>query len=186
MKLALVLWLGCWAFTASAQKEKIKPVDKEVSHLSVFVTLDTESDIKKLQDLLSQKLGRAATLQDVIEWAVKTTKEKFSPEEKSLRSEKRKAAVQKVKPVVSLGRMPIPSSVKHAVVKRGAFQCSFKSPQGVRCQTKRWLNFHHEHEVSQGGPNTPDNLTFLCTSHHRWIHKLPFSLRMQSEGLTNR
>jgi hypothetical protein len=102
---------------------------------------------------------------------VKTTKEKYSPEEKAKRSEKRKVALRKVTPVSSLGRTPISSSVKHEVVKREAFQCNFKSQEGVRCQTKRWLNFHHVKEVAIGGLNTSNNLTFLCTSHHKLIHK---------------
>jgi hypothetical protein len=161
---------------ATKTKEKIKPVDAKLSHLSVLIDLDTETDINNLQDLLSQKLGRAATLKDVIEWAVKTTKEKYSPEEKAKRSKKRKVMAQKAKPV-SLGkvikRQPIPNAVKHEVVKREAFQCSFKSQEGVRCQTKRWLNFHHQLEVANGGLNTASNLTFLCTSHHKLIHKRP-------------
>jgi hypothetical protein len=152
-------------------KEKIKPVDRKLSHLSVLINSDTENDLKNLQNLLSQKLGHAAALKDVIEWAVKTTKEKYSPEEKAKRSKKRNLVTQKVKLVSSLGRKPIPSSVKHEVVKREAFQCNFTSPQGVRCQTKRWLNFHHQQEVAKGGKNTPENLTFLCTSHHQFIHK---------------
>jgi hypothetical protein len=155
-------------------KEKIKPLDKKLSHLSVLVNVDTESDLKKLQDLLSQKLGRAASLQDVIEWAVKTTKEKYSPEEKAKRSEKRKVALRKVTQGSSLGRTPIPNSVKHEVVRREAFQCNFTSPQGVRCQTKRWLDMHHKQEVAKGGKNTPDNLTFLCTSHHKFVHTMRF------------
>jgi hypothetical protein len=102
---------------------------------------------------------------------VKTTKEKYSPEEKAKRSEKRQAAATKVEGRYSLGRTSIPSSVKHEVVKREAFQCNFKSQEGVRCQTKRWLNFHHVKEVAIGGLNTSNNLTFLCTSHHKLIHK---------------
>jgi hypothetical protein len=163
-------------------KEKIKPVDKKLSHLSVLIDLDTENELKNLQDILSQKLGRTATLKDVIEWAVKTTKEKYSPEEKAKRSEKRKAAMIKVEADSSLGRTPIPRAVKNEVIRREAFQCNFTSPQGVRCQTKRWLSLHHRQEVAHGGKNTPENLTFLCSSHHRWHHKLPFEMRRQSEG----
>jgi hypothetical protein len=155
-------------------KEKIKPVDKKLSHLSVLVNLETENDLKKLQDLLSQKLGRAASLQEVIEWAVKTTKEKYSPEEKAKRSENRKVRDQKEKSSSS-GRIPIPNSVKHEVVRREAFQCNYTSAQGVRCQTKRWLDMHHKQEVAKGGKNISENLTFLCTSHHRWIHKTSLS-----------
>jgi hypothetical protein len=160
---------------ATRPKEKIKPVDQKLSHLSLLINLDTENDLRNLQNLLSQKLGRAATLKDVIEWAVKTTKEKYSPEEKAKRSEKRKIIAPKVKPGSSLGRTPIPSSIKHEIVRREAFQCNFTSPQGVRCQTKRWLNFHHKKEVAKGGQNTVSNLTFLCTSHHKFIHKRHFA-----------
>jgi 5-methylcytosine-specific restriction endonuclease McrA len=164
---------------ATKPKEKIKPIDRELSHLSVLVTQNTETDLKNLQDLLSQKLGRAVSLGDVIEWAVKTTKEKYSPVEKAKRSEKRISMRSKVTQESSLGRTPIPSSVKHEVVKREAYQCNFKSPEGVRCQTKRWLNLHHQQEVSKGGKNTSDNLTFLCTSHHKFIHKMPRTWGMQ-------
>ena len=67
-------------------KEKIRPVGKELSELKVAIDEETKQNLDALKDILSQKLGRAAGLQDVIAWATKVTREKFDPEKKAERA----------------------------------------------------------------------------------------------------
>ncbi|MBI2605974.1 MAG: HNH endonuclease [Deltaproteobacteria bacterium] len=40
----------------------------------------------------------------------------------------------------------------------------------MRCEQKRWLQVHHIKPVSLGGGNTLENLTTLCSGHHRMRH----------------
>ena len=67
-------------------RERIKPVAKNVSELRVTIDDETDQALTVLKDLLSQKLRRPASLEDVIAWAVKETREKFDPEKKAARA----------------------------------------------------------------------------------------------------
>jgi hypothetical protein len=67
-------------------------------------------------------------------------------------------------------RSPIPTSVKHQVHLRDQGRCTHKTQEGPRCNQKRWIEIHHIQPVSQGGAHTLENLTTLCSSHHRLVH----------------
>ncbi len=69
------------------------------------------------------------------------------------------------------GRQPIRQSVKHEVVRNDGMQCAWRDANGVRCQQRRWVNFHHLKEVQQGGLNIAPNLKLLCYPHHRLVHE---------------
>ena len=69
-----------------------------------------------------------------------------------------------------LSREPIPAKLKHQLVLRDQNQCAYKDSDGVRCGQKRWLELHHIKPVSQGGENVIENLTTLCSSHHKVLH----------------
>jgi len=154
-------------------EEKLKPVAKELLELRVAVSDKTEADLNALKDILSQKLKRAATLGDVVAWAAETTREKFDPIRKAERSQNissRKPAAQEVANTAA-GRQPIPAGVRHPVILRDRAQCTHVSPDGRRCEQKRWLHYHHVVEVSKGGRNRSGNLRLLCQAHHRWLHR---------------
>lgn len=149
-------------------RESIRPVAKDVRELRTSVTGKTEADIEKLKDLLSQKLGRNASLEEVIAWAVSECREKHDPERKANRRK-----VSSAKPQTGPGRQPIRTSLKHEVVLRQGFQCAHRGPDGRRCEQKRWLHFDHIQEVARGGLNEAKNLRLLCSAHHRLRHRGP-------------
>ena len=149
-------------------REKIKPIAKDLSHLNVTINNDTEMDLLALKEIVSQKLGRNAALSDVVAFAARETRKKYDPEQKAKRAQNSKSVSSGNSPVKS--SHDIAQSVKHEVVKREGFQCSQRGPDGKRCQAKRWLHFHHLKSVASGGKNTADNLTLLCSAHHRALH----------------
>lgn len=67
-------------------KEKIRPIAIDTSELRVAVDRETERNLRALQDILSQKLRRAATLQETMAWMSKVCREKFDPIEKAKRA----------------------------------------------------------------------------------------------------
>ncbi len=67
-------------------------------------------------------------------------------------------------------RHPIPAAVIHQVNLRDQGRCTATLPSGRRCNQARWTEIHHVILVSQGGPDTTDNLTTLCWAHHRKEH----------------
>ncbi len=68
-------------------------------------------------------------------------------------------------------------SVKTQVAKRDVAQCTFITSNGKRCTSRRWLHVHHKTLRAFGGANTLENLTTLCSNHHRYLHN-----RAEAEG----
>jgi HNH endonuclease len=48
------------------------------------------------------------------------------------------------------------------------------------CERRRYLDAHHLDHWANGGETSPDNLTLLCTYHHRLLHEGGF--RIEHEG----
>jgi len=67
-------------------------------------------------------------------------------------------------------RGTIPAWVLHKVHERDGGQCTYRGKSGLRCTQKRYLHLHHRVPVAQGGKHHPDNLTTVCSAHHRFLH----------------
>ncbi|MCB9083780.1 MAG: HNH endonuclease [Bdellovibrionaceae bacterium] len=67
-------------------------------------------------------------------------------------------------------RRPLPAATKHQVMLKFAGRCSHVNHQGERCRERRFLEIHHLTPVSLGGSNLLENLTLLCSGHHRAQH----------------
>jgi len=114
-------------------KERIKPVAKNVSELRVAIDDETDADLTALKDLLSQKLRGAATLADVIAWAVKETREKFDPARKALRARKLSSGnAGEEKPGAATTNNPTPTAAKAPTRERAPIPTTtqIKFPSG--------------------------------------------------------
>lgn len=80
-------------------------------------------------------------------------------------------------------RVPLTAGQKHAVTERDRGQCTHVDARGQRCTERRWLKVHHIRHVSQGGDNTPENLTTLCSAHHDLVHQLTLPLEYEFSWL---
>ena len=49
------------------------------------------------------------------------------------------------------------------------------------CHRKRYLDGHHLEHWINGGETNPDNMTLLCTHHHRMLHEGGFSIAKESD-----
>jgi len=67
-------------------------------------------------------------------------------------------------------REPIPASILHQVNLRDQRKCMHVGSHGIKCNQTRWTEVHHLTPVAQGGKNCLENLTTLCSAHHKWIH----------------
>jgi len=148
--------------------ERIRPVARDLSELKVAVDPKTEDNLTALKEILSQKLGKPATLADVVAWAAEVTRTKFDPVKKAERS--RAISSRKSEPPPKPGRRAIRAKVNHTVVLRDDMHCTHVSADGRRCEQKRWLHKHHDIEVAKGGLNTVENVRLLCRAHHDLIH----------------
>ncbi|MGE3758407.1 MAG: HNH endonuclease signature motif containing protein [Pseudobdellovibrionaceae bacterium] len=67
-------------------------------------------------------------------------------------------------------RRPLKASVKHSIQLKYNSQCAYTDSKGKRCSQRRHLDVHHVIQVSQGGGDKLENLTLLCSGHHKMIH----------------
>ena len=55
--------------------------------------------------------------------------------------------------------------------------CSFPG-----CERKRYLDAHHLKHWAEGGDTSLENLTLLCTHHHRCLHEGGFRIAREADG----
>jgi hypothetical protein len=70
------------------------------------------------------------------------------------------------------GRTRLTAEVSHEVARRDQAQCTHITANGSRCGNRRWLHVHHIREIARGGGNEFENLTTLCSAHHRMHHNV--------------
>lgn len=69
----------------------------------------------------------------------------------------------------------IPAAVRREVYERDGHRCTYRSPDGKRCNERRFLEFDHVGTPwSQGGAATAENLTLRCGAHNRWAARQLF------------
>lgn len=145
-------------------KERIRPVTENRLEMKVFITPELEKNLRRMQDVLSQKLKKPCTMEEVVTFMATECLERHDPVKKAERAKPKVVARPKS------DRRAIPVQVAHQVVKRDHGQCTFILPNGQRCPSTRWLQTHHRTPWAQGGAHSVENLTTLCFTHHSYIH----------------
>jgi len=154
--------------------ERVRPVAENLMDLRCGVKPGTNRKLERVKDLLSQKMGRACTLEDALAAMADLYLEKNDPVEKARRAQNRPSPTKKMscRTAASKKRQPIPTNIRHQVNLRDGGQCSFEAKKTGRCANRRWLEVHHIRPVSEGGPNIVSNLRTLCSSHHKMQHEI--------------
>jgi hypothetical protein len=62
----------------------------------------------------------------------------------------------------------LPAALKRAVWVRDRGRCKYVSPDGRRCESRRFIQFHHLNARGRGGKNTLDNVELRCGTHNRY------------------
>ena len=145
------------------------------------------TDLKRIQDLLCQREQRNVNIVEALEYMAHTTLESIDPVRKAARAEERKVkrearqvandtkqsateTMRTPKATSAPKRTKIKAATQHARNLRDRTQCTATGADGRRCPNKRWTENHHITEVANGGTNDLENLTTLCSHHHRAIH----------------
>jgi hypothetical protein len=71
----------------------------------------------------------------------------------------------------------IPNAVQRGSWRRDDGRCAFVSKDGVRCQERSFLEFHHEQAHALGGPATIGNISLRCRRHNQYEADLVFGPR---------
>ncbi len=126
--------------------------------ISYSMTQEEFALFERTQDLLSQKLKRPATLGEVHLAAIQELSAKLDPLKKPLRSKQG-------------GTTKLTITLKRQVHHNYNSQCTHVDENGERCSARRHLDIHHIIPKSRGGTDLEDNLTILCSGHHRAHHR---------------
>ena len=62
------------------------------------------------------------------------------------------------------------AALQRQIDLRDGTQCTETGLNGVRCEERRWLDYHHIKAFADGGKTTLENMTTLCRSHHQLRH----------------
>ncbi len=171
--------------------ERAKYVAEDRIQLNIGVSEKTMTKLRRVQDLLSQKKRKPASMEESLEELLDLFLTREDPVEKAKRAltskptsdvqhgpGPRKRSSQllapRQKPIHQHTQQTkpsrqIPAQTKHQIHRRDGGQCTHVH-NAQRCQNKRWLEVHHQIPLSVGGSNNLQNLTTLCWSHHRMRH----------------
>jgi len=62
---------------------------------------------------------------------------------------------------------PLPSDVRRAVLERDGLRCTWVGPDGMRCESRAWLEHDHIIPRGLGGADDPENIRIRCRSHNQ-------------------
>jgi hypothetical protein len=68
-------------------------------------------------------------------------------------------------------RKPLPALRKHQLWLHQKGQCQHREANGQQCDQRIFLHVHHQTPISQGGDDSLENLTLICSYHHRRLHQ---------------
>jgi len=160
--------------------EKANYVSRDRVQLQVGVSENFMIELRRAQDVLSQKRHRPVSLEETLSLSVGLLLEREDP----LARAKRQVAKGKAEPsqlgpgtVAMAGagdpaakRKPIPAATRHKLLVKFNGQCGFVHRDGNRCGQRRFLDVHHIKPLCEGGTDELSNLELLCSGHHRTRH----------------
>lgn len=123
----------------------------------------TEAKLARARELLSHKFP-LGDLESIFDAALEALLDRIDPERRKART--RPDAEPRP---LELQTRRIPCWVKRKVRERDQDRCAYESPDGVRCEERRFLQLDHVIPWSEGGrSDDPGNIRQLCASHNRW------------------
>ncbi len=166
-------------------KESVRYRSEDRVELKIGISEDLLKKLAQICDLESQKQSKPVSREEALLAAAEVYLEKNDPIKKAERKldrvtpsqlPKRVTTQRAEKPVPGhvnnfKPRPHIPAAISHAIALRDRRQCTHLNPSGERCKNTRWLEIHHIQPKSLGGPDTPVNLTTLCSTHHAFLHR---------------
>ena len=153
------------------------------SRFAIQATIGDEGHdfIRRAQELLSHQIP-SGDLSQVIEFVFKDFVERRENQKFGTTKRPRKASG---KTKASKNKRHISRPVRRAVRKRDGNQCTYVSPEGKRCDCRKFLEFHHVIDFSLGGESTVPNLQLMCRTHNQLLAEQKFGagfMRLKREA----
>ena len=146
-------------------RSRIEPLGTKRYGVHFTASEQLRDKLTEAQDLLSH-LTSGTELATVIERAVDELL-KALRKRKYAETDTPRPAKQNTDGARGDRRPAIPAQVRRAVYERDGGRCTFVSPEGHRCGSRRLLEFHHIHPVGKGGSTSVEALTLHCRAHNQ-------------------
>ena len=78
----------------------------------------------------------------------------------------------------------IPRATRRAVSERDGLRCTWQGPDGVRCESRAWLENDHANPRGRGGSSEPENIRLLCRAHNQRAAELHYGRKHMSDAIT--
>jgi hypothetical protein len=162
--------------------EKIRPLSKDLHHLSLSVNEKLLKKIEELKALVSHKVP-SQSLHDLLELMVDESLSRHRVKESKNIPKLLNAspAPGKISGVAKSTRY-ISSETRKRIWMRDKGCCSYKdSKTGRICAARHFLEIDHIQPFVLGGPNTEENLRLLCRTHNQLRAEQSFKKRFAGE-----
>jgi hypothetical protein len=164
----------------------IEPLSPTAYRLQLNATPQLKEKLELARDLMSHS-NPSGDLAVVVERALdlllsKLNKQRFGQLESASQAKGKIGARKLEKPPheSQRKRRNIRNAIRRQLVARDGLCCTFTSETGQRCTSHAFLQIHHDHAWSKGGPDTLCNLRLLCASHNRLLAEQEFGERRAS------
>jgi hypothetical protein len=88
-------------------------------------------------------------------------------------------------PRVMKGGVPsISRSTRRTVCERDGLRCTWRGPDGVRCESRAWLENDHADPRGRGGGSGPENIRLLCRAHNQRAAELQYGRNHMADAIT--
>lgn len=140
--------------------ERAKHQGNKMVRIEVTVPEETWALLERAKALLAQKESRRMDLASALHAIAAAYVKRNDPVAKADRN------AQSTPPGGSSQ-----ANIRHTVHARDRGACQYKMPNGKICGERKWIHVHHIRPKSEGGEDRPENLTTLCSAHHRLVHE---------------
>lgn len=160
-------------FPQSAVPERLRkvqlldPLSDEQYHLQLTLSRRAKEKLERARDLMSHAnptAELAAVIERALDMLIERLEARRFAQTKSPRMDKRlprQAPAPRDK-----RRKSIPNRVRREVVARDEAQCTFVADDGLRCDARSRLQFHHDRPWALGGEDSVENVRLLCRAHN--------------------
>ena len=78
----------------------------------------------------------------------------------------------------------ISRSTRRIVCERDGLRCTWRGADGVRCESRAWLENDHADPRGRGGSSEPENVRLLCRAHNQRAAELHYGRRHMADAIT--
>jgi 5-methylcytosine-specific restriction endonuclease McrA len=174
-------------------REAVTPLSVERICLRFSIDAETESNLKRAQELLStQGLGELfAKLLNIALDAKDPCRREARRQQKARRKAQQieRNEVAAVKAGIATDHQEekpaqVSQKLKDQLLQRAGYQCAYVGPAGQRCGQRKGLEVEHIRPRAKGGANERENLTILCKAHNLYQAEKHFGLELIREKIT--